>query len=169
MPVNSKKFIFPLLAAVLACPARADVTYCMAKPILCTYDGTSFYWPNRVNFALPCYATSGADVAEIDFQFATMCATGGSASKTEFKTTSSLTFDTSNLENNKYCWCRIISPAFSTIWVSVAMAWTQHVSQYPSEKYTESRTNCIYGCAWACAAAMNNSKDFASKMTSSLE
>lgn len=170
MPVNSKKFIFPLLAAVLACPARADVAYCMKKPTSCTYNtpGIVNYWNQRVNSGVLC-DISDNNTGQVAMLYATACATGGSESTSEFKTTSSLTFDTNNLENNKYCWCRIVGPAVSNVWVSVAQAHGQNVSQLPTNRYTTSAANCIFGCAIICADTMARNADFRNKMLSSLE
>ena len=58
-------------------------------------------------------------------------------------TRDNLSFDVSSTTNNKYCWCKMISPAISK-WV------------YPGTSNT-SEANCLKYCAASCAQAMTDS------------
>ena len=136
-----KHLIIAGIICAASIPPAADVTKCVAlnSSTTCTsYSGAV----GQSNWSMTC--------GGIEIQGVAFCGSqnGGSiGTKSETVTTSSTS------DNNKYCWCKMVSPAVSS-WVfgySVAAAGF-----------------CVYNCASVCAARARNDFDFRSGLFSGL-
>ena len=127
-----------LIIAGIICAASIPPAYAVTKCVKLTSSTT-------------CNSSSGADgqsnwsatCGGIAIQGVAFCGSqsGGSDGKTSETVTTSLTSD-----DNKYCWCKMVSPAVSS-WVFVYIA-------------RPSAGNCASRCAAYCAAGVRYNSDF---------
>ena len=134
-----------LLIAGLICVATIPPTFAVTKCVklnsstTCTSRSGAF---GQSNWSATCGGVSIQGVAFCGSQ------NGGSAGATTDAVTTSSTSD-----NNKYCWCKMVSPAVSS--------WVFNVS-------AESADACAYLCAYNCAGRAQSDASFRSGLFGSL-
>ena len=118
-----------LIIAGIICAASIPPAYAVTKCVKLTPSTTctsSYGATGQSNWSATC--------GGIKIQGVAFCGSqkGGSAGATTESVTTS-----SNPDNNKYCWCKMVSPAVSS-WVFY---------NYPSTTAGVCATTCAYGCA----------------------
>ena len=130
-----KHLLIASLICVATIPPAMAVTKCvkLTPSTTCTSHSGAF---GQSNWSATC--------GGIEIQGVAFCGSqnGGSVGATSEKVTTSSTSD-----DNKNCWCKMVSPAVSS--------WVFNVS-------AESAGACAYLCAYNCAARALNISDFRS-------
>ena len=132
-----------LIIAGIICAASIPPTYAVTKCVKLTPSTTcTTFSGNGSNWSTTC--------GGIAIQGVTLCGSqdGGSPGKTSETVTTSSTSD-----NNKYCWCKMVSPAVSS--------WVFLISN-------TSAGDCAYACATNCAISAQHSSAFRSALFSGL-
>ena len=132
-----------LIIAGIICSATIPPAYAVTKCVKLTPSTTcTTSSGNGSNWSATCGGVSVSGVAFCGSQ------DGGSEGKTSETVTTSTTSD-----DNKYCWCKMVSPAVSS-WVFVTSSTTAG--------------GCVYNCASVCAGRARNDSDFRSALFSGL-
>ena len=134
-----------LIIAGIICAASIPPAYAVTKCVkltpstTCTSSSGAF---GQSNWSATC--------GGIEIQGVAFCGSqnGGSIGATSESVTTSSTSD-----DNKYCWCKMVSPAVSS--------WVFNVS-------AESAGACAYLCAYNCAGRARSVSDFRSALFSGL-
>ena len=135
-----------LIIAGIICAASIPPAYAVTKCVklrpstTCTSFSGSYYYSNWS-------ATCGG----IGIQGVVFCGSKGAGGL--FGTTTDNVVATSKNEDNKYCWCKMVSPAVSS-WVY-------------SGSFTDGAT-CMNKCAYNCGEATNNYSSVRSGLFSGL-
>lgn len=130
-----KTLILTALGATIMSPAIAAVQKCVS--LQATENYTSLFG-SAVEVKCADWGAIGS-TSKITVEGVGVCSNNAGTSSTR----DNLSFDTSSTTNNKYCWCKMISPAISK-WV------------YSGGNKTSEAT-CLRDCAANCAAAMQYS------------
>ena len=134
-----------LIIAGIICAASIPPAYAVTKCVKLTSSTTCTSYSGATS-----QSNWSATCGGIEIQGVAFCGSqkGGSAGVTTETVTTSSTSD-----NNKYCWCKMVSPAVSS-WVFMYSI--------------SSAANCALNCASSCASYARNSPAFRSGLFSGL-
>lgn len=132
----NKMLILTVMGTAIISPAIAAVQKCVS--LQATENYTSAFGATAVEAKCADWGATG-NTSKITVEGVGVCSNNAGTSSTR----DNLSFDTSSTTNNKYCWCKMISPAISK-WVFSGASQT-------------SEANCLKYCAASCAAAMTYS------------